>query len=282
MMAGQSSRGRSRSRSGPHPVNASAPGDVRSQQRAWARRLHVGISGSPDGLQAEAARLASPCGGCEPSSAPSSSPSGPTPGCRSSSSCATSRWPPRDRLAFVPCMAPFILDFGDLNRHVHARRIVVGPAPGAGQPAHLRGRPPLALVPRGPRPARLRPRPTDRPTPCATCTASARRVNRLLAGKLAHLLYDATPTERLVIIEAIEETGNVLFALTAELARRIEQDEGVELRYLGDFHLALESGHAQHGDGSPLAGRDRAGRRGTGTVHVARRPCVHAVRGVGR
>ena len=25
---------------------------------------------------------------------------------------------PRQRLGFVPCMAPFILDFGDLNRHV--------------------------------------------------------------------------------------------------------------------------------------------------------------------
>ena len=26
--------------------------------------------------------------------------------------------PPRDRLAFYPCMAPFIMSFGDLNRFV--------------------------------------------------------------------------------------------------------------------------------------------------------------------
>ena len=25
---------------------------------------------------------------------------------------------PRQRVAFVPCMAPFIMDFGDLNRYV--------------------------------------------------------------------------------------------------------------------------------------------------------------------
>ena len=32
------------------------------------------------------------------------------------------------------------------------------------------------------------------------------------------------------------------------LARRIEHDEGVELRSFGDFHLAPESGHGRDGD----------------------------------
>jgi hypothetical protein len=73
-------------------------------------------------------------------------------------------------------------------------------------------------------------------------------VNRLLASKLAHLVADATPIERLVVIEAIEETGNVLFTHTAALARRVERHEGIELRYLGDFHLPLESGHARTSD----------------------------------
>ena len=53
----------------------------------------------------------------------------------------------------------------------------------------------------------------------------ATRVNRLLGMKLAHLLYGASPVERLVIIESIEETGNVLFALTAEVARRFQREE---------------------------------------------------------
>jgi hypothetical protein len=61
-------------------------------------------------------------------------------------------------------------------------------------------------------------------------------------------LYDASPVERLAIIEAIEETGNVLFALTAALARRIEAAERITLRYLGDFHFQLETGHAMGGN----------------------------------
>lgn len=72
-------------------------------------------------------------------------------------------------------------------------------------------------------------------------------VGRMLTPRLAHLIYGATPIERLVIIEAIEETGNVRFELTARLARRIQAEEGVVLRYLGDFHLELESGHAMNG-----------------------------------
>jgi hypothetical protein len=154
---------------------------------------------------------------------------------------------PRQRLAFVPCMAPFILDFGDLNRHVMRDECSTDPLQALVNrhtyeddhhwPWYLEDLATLGHDDARPMPEVLRDLYGERTT-----------VNRLLAGRLAHLLYDAPPIERLVIIEAIEETGNVLFVLTAELARRIERDEGVELRYLGDFHLALESGHAQHGD----------------------------------
>jgi hypothetical protein len=90
------------------------------------------------------------------------------------------------------------------------------------------------------------------------------RVNRMLSAKLAHLIYGATPVERLVIIEAIEETGNVLFGLTAKLARQIEDKLGAELRYLGEFHFNLETGHAMGSDDHaalasiPLDGAERS------------------------
>jgi hypothetical protein len=71
--------------------------------------------------------------------------------------------------------------------------------------------------------------------------------NRMLAPRLAQLIHGTTPTEKLVIVEAIEETGNVLFGLTSRLAQRIQADGGPELRYLGLFHFARETGHAMHG-----------------------------------
>ncbi len=48
-------------------------------------------------------------------------------------------------------------------------------------------------------------------------------------GYIALAIYPIRRDE----IEAIEETGNVLFALTAALAGRIEAEERISLRYLG-------------------------------------------------
>jgi hypothetical protein len=65
--------------------------------------------------------------------------------------------------------------------------------------------------------------------------------------RLAQIVHGTSPVEKLVIVEAIEETGNVLFGLTSRLAQRIEADGGPELRYLGLFHFQKETGHAMHG-----------------------------------
>jgi hypothetical protein len=154
---------------------------------------------------------------------------------------------PRDRLAFVPCMAPFILDFGDLNRYVLRDESSTDPLQllvnvhtledDHHWPWYLEDLARLGFDQKRPTSDVFRFVYGDRT-----------KVNRLLATKLAHLVYDATPLERLVIIEAIEETGNVLFALTSGLARQIEHTEGLELKYLGDFHFALENGHSRDGD----------------------------------
>lgn len=58
---------------------------------------------------------------------------------------------------------------------------------------------------------------------------------------------------RLAIVEAIEETGNVLFALTTRLAQSMQAQTGVPLRYCGEFHFQLESGHAMNNDHAELA-----------------------------
>jgi hypothetical protein len=77
--------------------------------------------------------------------------------------------------------------------------------------------------------------------------------SRLLSHRLAHLIWGASPAVRLAIVEAIEEAGNVLFALTARLASSVQRETGVELRYCGEFHFNLESGHAMNSDHAELA-----------------------------
>ena len=153
---------------------------------------------------------------------------------------------PRDRLAFYPCMAPFILAFSDLNRFVlrvensnDPRQILINEHTHEDDhhwPWYLEDFTKLGF---------------DR-TACVTQTLRTymkddTRENRMLGPRLAQLLYDTTPTQKLVVVEAIEETGNVLFGLTAKIAARIQAEGGPELRYLGQFHFSRETGHAMHG-----------------------------------
>ena len=159
---------------------------------------------------------------------------------------------PRERLAFYPCMAPFILDFGDLNKYVMRDDASTDPYQELVN-AHTREDDhhwPWYLDD-------FRTLGFDEPQSPGDWMrflySDQLKVNRMLSKRLAHLLYNASPVERLVIIEAIEETGNVLFGLSVKLARSIEAQERVMLRYLGDFHFQLETGHAMGGDHAELA-----------------------------
>jgi hypothetical protein len=77
--------------------------------------------------------------------------------------------------------------------------------------------------------------------------------NRILLARLTSLIKMTNSLERLVVIEAIEETGNVLFSTMLPIAVAVEQEIGQQLRYCGPFHFELESGHAVGADHRALA-----------------------------
>lgn len=161
--------------------------------------------------------------------------------------------PTRDRLAFFPCMASFIMSFGDLNRLV--LRIEPTDDPWLKMinahtyeddhhwPWYLED-----FTKLGHDNTKQAPGDTLR-----FLYSDATIQNRLLAHRLAHLIWGAEPVVRLAIIEAIEETGNILFALTSKIAAQYQLETGVELRYCGEFHFNLESGHAMNNDHAELA-----------------------------
>ncbi len=162
------------------------------------------------------------------------------------------RLTPRERLAFFPCMAPFIMSFGDLNRHVMREEPTSDPyqmmlnAHSIEDDHHW----PWYLEDF----TKLEHDQPRAPTETMRFLFSDATVrSRMLSHRLAHLIWLGTPAVRLAVVEAIEETGNVLFALTTRLAGAIERDSGVELRYCGEFHYRLETGHAMNGDHAELA-----------------------------
>jgi len=157
-----------------------------------------------------------------------------------------------ERLSFFPCMAPFILSFGDLNRYVLRVEPTTDPYQAMINahtyeddhhwPWYLEDFAKLGHD-------------LELQAPSDTMHqlwSDANAQNRLLSPRLAHLIWGAEPVVRLAIIEAIEETGNVLFALTTELAQAVQRDSGTELRYCGEFHFQLESGHAMNSDHAEL------------------------------
>jgi hypothetical protein len=157
-----------------------------------------------------------------------------------------------DRLAFYPCMAGFVMSFGDLNRHV----LRVEPTDDPHQAvvnAHTREddhhwRWYLDDLSRLGFDQVARPSETLRHLYSEDCAQG-----RLLAHRLVHLAWGATPAVRLAVIEAIEQTGHVLLSVTAGLAARYQRASRVELRFLGELHLARESGHAMGAAADQLA-----------------------------
>ncbi|WP_265275415.1 hypothetical protein [Nostoc sp. KVJ3] len=159
----------------------------------------------------------------------------------------------RQRLEFYPCMSPFIMSFGDLNRYVMRQEPTSDPYQvmvneHSYEDDHhwlwyLEDFIKLGFD-----------RKKISPTEYLQFFYSDRTVvNRLLSDKLAHLIYSSSGIVRLAIIEAIEETGNVLFELIRKLAEEIEEEMGIELRYCGEFHFSKESGHAMTNDHTIIA-----------------------------
>lgn len=161
--------------------------------------------------------------------------------------------PSAERLSFFPCMAPFIMSFGDFNRFMlrveptsdpHQRMINAHTYEDDHHwPWYLED-----FAKLGHDDFEAAPGDTVR-----FLYSDATIQSRLLSHRLAHLVWGAEPVVRLAVIEAIEETGNVLFELTSRIAKQWQRETGEELRYCGEFHFALESGHAMNNDHAELA-----------------------------
>jgi hypothetical protein len=162
------------------------------------------------------------------------------------------RLEPAQRLAFYPCMAHFILTFGDLNKFVlreaHAGDVyqkMVNDHTFEDDhhwPWYLEDFTKLGYDTAMPATDWMR-----------FLWSDESIENRVLSARLTSLIKGTSGLERLVIIEAIEETGNVLFGTMLPIAQAIERKLGVELRYCGEFHFERESGHAVNADHDVLA-----------------------------
>lgn len=67
---------------------------------------------------------------------------------------------------------------------------------------------------------------------------------RQICHQIALHTFQAEPVVVLAAIEAIEATGNVALALTAQVAQELQQHTKQNYRYFGQHHFRVEVGHA--------------------------------------
>jgi hypothetical protein len=162
------------------------------------------------------------------------------------------RLAPEERLAFLPCMAHWVMSFADLNKYFlraeaggdqYQERVnVYSREDDDHWLLYLEDFRKLGF---------------DRSQTAADWLkflwGDETRANRLLSYRIARMAMGATSVQKIAIVEAMEEAANVFFPLTVRLAGQLQQQAGVELRYLGRFHSDLEAEHTGAGDHASLA-----------------------------
>jgi hypothetical protein len=73
---------------------------------------------------------------------------------------------------------------------------------------------------------------------------------RWLTHQLCHYALQADPIQKLIVLEVTEATGNVMFSVAAKLGQEIKVITEKECLYFADFHLAVETGHTLSFSGS--------------------------------
>lgn len=151
--------------------------------------------------------------------------------------------PPLQRLGFAPCMAHFIMSFGDLNKYVFREKETTNHLHNLINehtyeddhhwPWFLIDLKKLGFC-----------QPQSFTEVMRFLWSEETKVTRQLSYQLAAYTLQAQPIQKIAIIEAIEATGNVLFNLTSQIALEIQAQTQQEYQYFGEFHFKLETGHA--------------------------------------
>lgn len=149
---------------------------------------------------------------------------------------------PRQRLAFSPCAAPFIMSFGELNKNVFRDEGSTDPLQSiinkhTYEDDHhwiwfLEDLEKLDLNPVLSFQEALTLLWSEQ-------TASARQV----IHELYRSTHQCSPIQKMVVIEAAEATGNVFLAFSSRVIRSLEIMNQEQYRYFGSGHLIVDTGH---------------------------------------
>lgn len=154
---------------------------------------------------------------------------------------------PRQRLAWAPHAAPFIMNFGEMNKYVfrdessndpiqkiinqhtyeddHHWRWFIEDMKNLGVDQSLKFSDTLKFL-----------------------WGEETETSRWLVHQLYRYTLQANPVQKLVVIEVIEATGNVMFSIASEIGKELQLITHKEFLYFANFHLNVETGHTTGSD----------------------------------
>lgn len=149
---------------------------------------------------------------------------------------------PKKRLAWAPCAVPFIMSFGELNedgfrdtsssdciqllinKHTeedaHHWQWFLSDIEKLGFDCSLRFSASVKFL-----------------------WSEETKIPRRVIHQLFRYALESEPIQKLVIIEVLESTGNVVFSHAAQVAQELEAVTGNKYLYFSSSHLSVETGH---------------------------------------
>ena len=151
--------------------------------------------------------------------------------------------PPRQRLAFAPCLAPFVMGFGELNQYVWRDEPSNDPIQAIINQQtyeddnhwiwYLEDLDKLGIDMMSNYTDTLR-----------FLWSKEIQTLRQTFYEMYRCSYKAIPPHKLVIIEVAEATADVFFEATIQVVKELTLANDVEYKYFGMHHLLIDSNHS--------------------------------------
>ncbi|MDF5725383.1 MAG: hypothetical protein PUP91_34020 [Rhizonema sp. PD37] len=149
---------------------------------------------------------------------------------------------PRQRLAFTPCIAPFAMGFGEMNKDVFREEPTNDPI--------------QKIINKHTREDDhhwlwflhdLQQLGYDQTLSFSDALkflwSEETKIPRQVIYEIYRHSFQAEPIKKLIVIEAIEATGNVMSSMVAPISQEIKIISNKECVYFGEIHLSVETGH---------------------------------------
>lgn len=150
--------------------------------------------------------------------------------------------PPRQRLAFAPCFAPFAMGFGELNRYVWRDEPTNDPIQAIiNQQTYedddhwiwfLEDLQKLDLD-----------KSFNFTDTLKFLWSEEIQILRQTFYEIYRYTYKAIPIHKLLVIEVVEATADIFFSATTKVVKELDFNDYLEYKYFGIHHLLIDSNH---------------------------------------